>query len=143
MANHFPAILSCASMSPATALSGSAQWKAWRAGEMANSLGTRTLLAWSFLRFLRIATQRFGSAATRWRRLESSARLMEQMFTAMDRTALSVTEQTACMKIVTTCSGWWGVTEFGDGGPALPRSITCHLERPQYRTWVRPAMELF
>ena len=33
----------------------------------------------------------------------------------------------ACMKIAMTCSGWWRVTEFGDGGPALPGSITCHL----------------
>ena len=34
------------------------------------------------------------------------------------------------MKIATTCSGGWRVTEFGDGGPALPGSITCHLRRP-------------
>src|ERR1700720_4512802 len=84
---QLPSIFSCASMSPATALSGSAQWEAWRAGEMANSLGTRTLLACLSLRFLKIATERFGSATTRWRRLESSVRSMEQMFTAMDRTA--------------------------------------------------------
>src|ERR1700733_3598426 len=87
MGNRFPAILSCASMSPVTALSGSAQFQAWRAGEMANSPDTLTLLAWLSVRFLRIATERFGSAAIRWRPLESYARSMGQRLTAMDRAA--------------------------------------------------------
>src|SRR5580704_8065159 len=45
------------------------------------------------------------------------------------------------MKIATTRCGSWGVTEFGDGSPALPGSITCHLGRPRYKTWLRPMTE--
>src|SRR5580692_8142717 len=143
MANNFPAILSCASMSPAMALSGSAQGEAWRAGETANSLGTRTLLACLSVRFLRIATERFGSEAHLWCRLESSVRSIEQMVTVTDRAQHSPRVQVSCTKIATMCSGWWCLTEFGDGNPAPLGSITCHLGLRCHQTCPRPLMEPF
>src|SRR4029077_7668343 len=109
---------------------------------MANPLGTRTLLARPALRSLKIGTGRFGSAASQWGHLERSARSLEQMFTATDWASL-VKEQMPSMKIATTCSGWLGMTEFGNGGLGPPGSITCHLGRSRYKTWVRPRMEPF
>ena len=57
--------------------------------------------------------------------------------------AVAALSKVHCMKIAMTCSGWWRVTEFGDGGPALPGFITCHFGRPWHQNSVRPAMEPF